>query len=281
MAARQHLYWGVDCGSVAIKVCACNAAGEIVEKRKVKTLFPLAEHVNRALRPGNGALTPLDDHGVKPGHSVVATGYGRNHIDCADKRLTEIKAHFLGVEQQCNIAGRYTIIDIGGQDSKVIQVNDHRVAHFVLNRKCAAGTGAYIEELAHRLELDLGDLAALSAAHDKALRLNSYCTVFSGQEVIKTLMDGERVENLVHALYGSVVERILEMTHFETGRIVFSGGVLRFHPALHEIFARRLPECRFELVANAQYCGALGAACFGMDATAPRAPLNTQLLSSA
>jgi len=278
---NSRTYWGVDCGSSAIKVCACDAEGRMVLKRKAKALFPLPEHVYRILRPGSGAPSPLNDRGVKPGHRVVATGYGRHHIECADQRLTEIKAHYLGAEYHCGEDGDYTIIDIGGQDSKVIRVQAHRVTHFVINRKCAAGTGAFIEELAHRLEVPLGDMTRLAAAHDKPLRLNSYCTVFSGQEVIKTLMDGEKIENLIHALYTSVVERIVEMTGIETPRVLLSGGVANYHPTLQELFVQRLPDARFELLPDAQYCGALGAARYGMQARTPRAGLRAKLITTA
>ena len=145
------------------------------------------EHVRKTLSGDDSELSPLtdDQRGVKDNHTVVATGYGRNHIDFAQGKLTEISAHFLGAQQLLQLEGPYTIVDIGGQDSKVIEVHDGRVGQFVINRKCAAGTGSFIEELAHRLEVRLEDLTDLARAHDKEMTLNSYCTVFSGQEVIK------------------------------------------------------------------------------------------------
>ena len=260
----EQFYWGVDCGSTQIKVCVCDEEGKILQKRKGRTLFPLMEHVRKTLSGEDSVLSPLtdDQQGVKENHTIVATGYGRNHIEFAHGKLTEISAHFLGAQRLLQLDRPYTIVDIGGQDSKVIEVRDGRVGQFVINRKCAAGTGAFIEELAHRLEVRLEDLTELARAHDKEMTLNSYCTVFSGQEVIKILMHGERLENLIHALYASVVQRILEMTSISTDTVVFSGGVMNFNPVLLDMFREKLPGNQIVLIEDAQYCGAYGAALF-------------------
>jgi predicted CoA-substrate-specific enzyme activase len=267
-----HYYWGVDCGSTQIKVCVCDSDGNILHKRKGRTLFPLMDHVRKTLAGTGETLSPFtdDQSRVAENHTVVATGYGRNHIDFVQGKLTEISAHFLGAQEQLGIEGPYTIVDIGGQDSKIIEVHDGRVGQFVINRKCAAGTGAFIEELAHRLEVPLVDLTGLARHRDKEMTLNSYCTVFSGQEVIKILMEGERLENLIFALYSSVVQRILEMTNITTETVVFSGGVMNFNPVLLDLFREKLPDNRTILVEDAQYCGAYGAALYARK-QAPRA----------
>lgn len=275
----EPVFWGVDCGSAEIKVAAIDAAGQILELRKARTLFPLVRHVHRALAGADGERSPLEkrQRTITPdetteleahaGHVVYATGYGRNHIKGVHGSLTEIKAHFLGVQHQLEIAHDYTIIDIGGQDSKVIRATPERVDQFAINRKCAAGTGAYIEELAHRLEVPMEQLPGLARQHDSDLTLNSYCTVFSGQEVIKLLMHGERVENLIQALYRSVVKRVLEMTAIDTGTLVFSGGVLKHHDILIPLFAERFEQVETILAPNAQFCGAIGAAVHALKET--------------
>jgi len=267
---EDSIFWGVDCGSSEIKVVALDEDGNILLKRKQKTLFPLQNHVRRALTGGDGDLSPFDNgksNALKPGHKIVATGYGRKHIDFADDALTEIKAHFIGVEQQLDLKESYSIIDIGGQDSKIIAIDHSKVDQFIINRKCAAGTGAYIEELGHRLEVSLGDMTALARNNDKELSLNSFCTVFSGQEVIKVLMNGERIENIIYALYSSVVKRVMEMTTITTDIVVFSGGVLKFHPQLVDMFSEKLteanPRMKTRLAPDAQYSGAIGAAVYG------------------
>ena len=268
--SEDQIYWGVDCGSSEIKVAALDAAGNILLKRKQKTLFPLQDHVHHALSGDDSDLSPFESIGsdvIKSGHRIIATGYGRKYISFAHDALTEIKAHFIGVQNQLDLTESYSIIDIGGQDSKIISVDHSKVDQFIINRKCAAGTGAYIEELGHRLEVPLGDMTALASGNDKELSLNSYCTVFSGQEVIKVLMNGERVENIIYALYSSVVKRVMEMTVITTDSVVFSGGVLRFHPKLVEMFTEKLteanPNMETMLAPNAQYAGAIGAAFHG------------------
>jgi len=275
----KPVFWGVDCGSAEIKIAAIDSAGRILELRKGRTLFPLAEHVHRVLSGSAGALSPLADGqraitpdestqlAARAGHVIYATGYGRNHIKGVHGSLTEIKAHFLGVQHQLDLEHDYTIIDIGGQDSKVIRATPERVDQFAINRKCAAGTGAYIEELAHRLEVPMDRLPGLARQHDSDLTLNSYCTVFSGQEVIKLLMHGERVENLIQALYRSVVKRVLEMTAIDTDTLVFSGGVLEHHEILVPLFAERFERIETIMAPNAQFCGALGAAVHAMKET--------------
>lgn len=266
MTAPAGLFWGVDCGSSEIKVAVADPEGRIVHRHRQRTLFPLSEHIRKALVGDGSFPSPFTDGGtaIGPAHRIIATGYGRSHLDFIDDKLTEIKAHYLGVDHVLHLTEPYTIVDIGGQDSKVIVVKDRQVEQFAINRKCAAGTGAFIEELAHRLELDLAQMASLEQRYDKKLMLNSYCTVFAGQEVIKTLMDGEKVENLIHALYESVVKRVTEMTAITTPTIVFSGGVLSHHLALHGIFQDRFKDRTFILAPHAQFSGAIGAAIFGL-----------------
>ncbi len=280
---NKTYYWGIDCGSSAIKIVVCDENGDLLLQRKSKTLFPIQDHIKFALN-NSGDFSPFKDSAIgdtkiKNNHKLAATGYGRHHIPYIDKVLTEIKAHFLGVQKQLNIPQAFTIIDIGGQDAKVIKVDSNRVDQFVINRKCAAGTGAFIEALAHRLEVPLRQMTDLASRHDKELTLNSFCTVFSAQEVIKILMDGERVENLIYALYRSVVKRILEMTSVDTDLVVFSGGVMSFHPMLVDLFAQQLAVAgdnnkKLIVAPNTQYCGALGAAIYAISEYANKNMIN-------
>ena len=139
------------------------------------------------------------------------------------------------------------------------------VRRFAMNRKCAAGTGAFIEELAHRLELPLEGLTQLAQKHDKQLVLNSFCTVFAVQEMVRVLVSGERVENLIYALYCSVVKRVLEMVPITTDQVIFSGGVMEHHSLLFHLFQEKLNGKKLKIAKYAQFCGALGAARFGLE----------------
>jgi (R)-2-hydroxyacyl-CoA dehydratese activating ATPase len=261
---NSRYYWGVDCGSSEIKVVLCDKDGNILHKRKGRTLFPLYQHVYDTLNDKDYSPFIENSDITKSTHTITATGYGRHKLEFADGKLTEIKAHFLGVQHQLKLDVPYTIIDIGGQDAKVIAIQANKVDEFAMNRKCAAGTGAFIEELAHRLEVPMSEMTVLAKQHDKEFMLNSYCTVFSGQEVIKTLMNGERIENLIYALYLSVVKRVLEMTVVDTEIVAFSGGVIAHHPLLVELFGKKLGTKKMILAPETQFCGALGAALHGM-----------------
>lgn len=265
MSSDVTYFWGIDCGSTEIKVVVMNRNRELIHFEKRRTLFPLMQHVRAALKGTRDIPAPWDETGQRrPNHRIVATGYGRSHIDFVDDKLTEIKSHWLGVEtlmrDQLETGAEFTIADIGGQDSKLIMCTGDEVRHFVINRKCAAGTGAYIEELAHRLEIPLEKMSALNERADKDLTLNSYCTVFAGQEVIRVLMEGEKVENLIRSLYQSVVKRLFEMAPITTAKVYLSGGVFAHHSALRDLMAQRLAiHQRSQLVPFAQYAGAIGA----------------------
>jgi len=189
--------------------------------------------------------------------SIVSTGYGRNVIACADITRTEIMCHGYGANYF--YPASLTVIDIGGQDTKVLRVDDagHNL-HFVLNRKCAAGTGAFLQEMAFRLNLKLEDLNDLATRATKRITLGSFCTVFTGTETLKLVQDGEKVENIARALYRSVVLRITEMGHFE-GRVVLTGGVIEFNPILKDIFEEETGVTCL-IPPDPQYIGALGAA---------------------
>ena len=189
--------------------------------------------------------------------NIVSTGYGRNAVAFADISRTEITCHGYGANFY--YPASLTVIDIGGQDTKVLRVDDsgHNL-HFVLNRKCAAGTGAFLQEMALRLDLKAEDLNDLATRSTKRISLGSFCTVFTGTETLKLVQDGEKVENIARALYRSVVLRITEMGHFE-GRVVLTGGVIEFNPILKDIFEEETGVTCL-IPPDPQFIGALGAA---------------------
>ncbi|MDH5559697.1 MAG: acyl-CoA dehydratase activase [Deltaproteobacteria bacterium] len=259
-------YWGIDLGSSAIKVVLITSKGEIINKSKGKTLFPLIKQVRNLLNSSDFPESPFSepasdtDEQIKINHFIASTGYGRNHIPFTHNKLTEIKAHFLGIQFLYKNESDFSLIDIGGQDSKIIKIKDHQILDFVINRKCAAGTGAFLDEICHRLDIRLKDLPSLATKHDKKLNLGSYCTVFAVQEMIKILVSGEKIENLAHALYTSITKRVLEITSIESGKVIFSGGVMQHHPILLNYFNDNLSEHELFLAKDAQFSGAFGAA---------------------
>jgi predicted CoA-substrate-specific enzyme activase len=244
---------GIDVGSWNTKVILVDEDMDIVGKAVVRTGTDLKAAAEKAFSDAiKGAKLKKTD--IK---NVVSTGYGRNTVAFADISRTEITCHGYGANYY--YPASLTVIDIGGQDTKVLRVDDsgHNL-HFVLNRKCAAGTGAFLQEMALRLDLKPEDLNDLATRSTKRIALGSFCTVFTGTETLKLVQDGEKVENIARALYRSVVLRITEMGHFE-GKVVLTGGVIEFNPILKDIFEEETSVTCL-IPPDPQYIGALGAA---------------------
>jgi predicted CoA-substrate-specific enzyme activase len=188
---------------------------------------------------------------------TVSTGYGRHNVDFADDAMTEIHCHGLGCYHYLPHA--LSIIDIGGQDNKVIRLDDSggRI-NFKMNRKCAAGTGAFIEEIALRLNVPVGDMDRLARQAEEAVTLSSFCTVFAKTEILAHLRKGVPVGGIVRGAFCSVVDRVVEMDTLD-GEVVLTGGVVAFNPAVAEILAEKIG--RDVLVPpHPQFTGAMGAA---------------------
>ncbi len=190
---------------------------------------------------------------------IVATGYGRGSIDFADKTVTEITCHATGARWIFPQAR--TVIDIGGQDSKVIRLSeDGRVDDFAMNDKCAAGTGRFLEVMARSLDTDLHSLGKLSAMSQQDVRISSTCTVFAESEVVALVAQGVAKEDIIRGLHRSVAERIFAMVARlrAEGPYVMTGGVAKNSGVVAAIEERLqsvllLPE-------EPQIVGALGAA---------------------
>ena len=155
-----------------------------------------------------------------------------------------------------------TIIDIGGQDNKVIKVdNEGRRTNFKMNRKCAAGTGAFLEEMSTRLDIPIEEMDALAKQSTEMVELGSFCTVFSATEVLEKIRQGKKVSDIIKGLFYSVIKRVLEM-EIITDSITMTGGVVEHNPFLVEMVKDKTgaevltPE-------HPQLTGAVGAALLG------------------
>jgi predicted CoA-substrate-specific enzyme activase len=140
---------------------------------------------------------------------LVATGYGRINVPFADKQITEISCHAKGVSYLFPEAK--TVIDIGGQDSKGIKLKDGRAVDFVMNDKCAAGTGRFLEVAAEELGVKLEDMGKLSLEAKKAERISNTCTVFAAQEVITKLSEGAALADIIAGLHEAIATRVYGM----------------------------------------------------------------------
>lgn len=247
----KDFFLGLDLGSSWSKAVLIDGDGEAVARAIRRTGISF-EEVADALR-----REVLEAAGVDAVAYTVVTGYGRRNVPFADARRTEISCHAKGASHA--FPREMDVVDIGGQDNKIIHVRrDGAVANFLMNRKCAAGTGAFVEEIAHRLDLPLDRIEAYAEAATKELTLSSFCTVFSATEVIKLIREGEGPENLCRGIFNSVVARVVEMGPLGDF-IVMSGGVVQAFPIVAELMAARTG-ARVEVPPHPQHLGAFGAA---------------------
>jgi predicted CoA-substrate-specific enzyme activase len=193
---------------------------------------------------------------------TVSTGYGRKNVAFTDENKTEIACHARGCYHYFPRA--ISIIDIGGQDNKIIKLDDRgRRSGFKMNRKCAAGTGAFLEEMSLRLNIPLEEMNSQAIQSTEMVKLGSYCTVFSGTEVLENIRNGKKVPDIVKGLFFSVIKRVLEMDSL-TENVVMTGGVVAHNPYLvtmaEEAIGREIWVPEFP-----QFTGAIGAALFAMN----------------
>jgi predicted CoA-substrate-specific enzyme activase len=193
---------------------------------------------------------------------TISTGYGRDNVPWADGKMTEIACHGKGA--YFHFPQRMTVIDIGAQDSKLIHLDDrgHRTG-FLMNRKCAAGTGAFLEEIALRLDLPLEELNSLAERSTHEIALGSFCTVFAATEILEKIRAGQKVEDIVRGAFRSVVKRILEMDTIDA-TLVMTGGVVAHNRALVKLVEESFGKPVL-LPPEPQFVGALGAALFALE----------------
>jgi predicted CoA-substrate-specific enzyme activase len=193
---------------------------------------------------------------------VVSTGYGRRNVLFADLTKTEITCHAKGSYHFFPRA--HTLIDIGGQDSKIIKIDDAgKRTGFKMNRKCAAGTGAFLEEIANRLKLEIGELNGLAEKATKDVTIGSYCTVFTATEILTKIRQNVHVEDIIKGIFESVIKRALEMDPLD-GNIVMSGGVVAHNPYFVKLCEEKIGKDIF-VPPFPQLIGALGAALFAQE----------------
>ena len=190
---------------------------------------------------------------------VVSTGYGRNSVKFMDKAMTEIICHGVGAHY-LNPRTR-SVIDIGGQDSKAIVLNEKgKVKNFAMNDKCAAGTGRFLEVMARALEVDLDGFGALSLRAGDPSKISSLCTVFAESEVISLISKGEKRENIIAGIHESIAARIAAMANRLriAPLVVMTGGVAK-NIGVVKVLERKIGMA-VEVSEYAQVNGAIGAA---------------------
>jgi len=214
---------GIDVGSISTKA-AVVVNGDLISTKIISTGYN-AKSAGRRVYADILSDTGIDSSKV---NKIIATGYGRNGVDFAYKAITEITCHAAGAHH-LNPEIR-TIIDIGGQDSKAISVDEGgNVRDFAMNDKCAAGTGRFLEVMARAMEVELDDFGNMSLASESPASISSLCTVFAESEVISLISTGEKRANIIAGIHESISSRVVAMAGRVglTAPIMMTGGVAR------------------------------------------------------
>lgn len=246
---------GIDVGSLSTDVVIIDSSRKVLAEVVLATGVNGAAAAQKAFEQALGQAMISKDQ-VK---GVTATGYGRASVEFATGKTTEISCHGVGAHHL--FPGTGTVIDIGGQDSKVIQVNGRgRMLDFTMNDKCAAGTGRFLEVMANRLELELNELSDPVHVAGESVPISSTCTVFAESEVISLLAKHTPREQIVNGLQRSIVNRIWSMATSIgiQGEVTLTGGVAN-NRGLVIVLEEKLRQ-KLNVPENPQTVGALGAA---------------------
>ncbi|GAB6162882.1 phenyllactyl-CoA dehydratase activase FldI [Desulfothermus naphthae] len=256
----MKLYAGVDAGSTFTKVVVIDNNG-IVIGHKIQPTGIDCSNTARELFDNLCRELGISQSNI----FVTSTGYGRRMIDFADHNVTEIKAHAVGGSRKL-LEGKKirTLIDIGGQDSKVILIDQEgEVINFSMNDKCAAGTGRFLEVIARVLQVEVKDLGELSSQAKNPCQINSQCAVFAESEVISLLARKKKPSDIIAGIHRSLARRISSMarkTGVEPEVLLTGGGAL--NPALVAAIEEELM-MDVHVEGNPQLNGAIGAALIG------------------
>lgn len=245
----ENLYLGVDLGSTAIKFVGVDDRGVITWDYMELTNPGMIQQVSQV------DYKQLVGKNVR---SVCATGYGRKNLDWADSVTTEIICQARGIANLYKDA--QTVIDIGGQDTKIISIKNSRVVRFLMNDKCAAGTGRFIEKVADILNCSLKELSQTTANKGPVLPINSTCAIFAETEIISLVAQRKCVEQIINSLYYSLAGRIANSVKAFglNEKVVLTGG-LGVHRCL-VYWLEQLLGCKVSVPAVSQYSAAYGAA---------------------
>jgi predicted CoA-substrate-specific enzyme activase len=262
---------GIDCGSTLCKGVLLGPPGNhtpgctapkvpfrIAAFSVLPTGWDLQESASHVLAELKGAV---NGDGTACNIPVIAAGYGRDTVRERTKSITEISAHARGAG--CLMPGVRTVIDIGGQDCKVIAVENGRAASFQMNDKCAAGTGRFVQMILERFNADLPLMDELLAA-GKSIQLNSTCAVFAESEIIGLLAKGHSREEIVGGVALSLAVKISSLAARVGLRVpvVLSGGLAE-SSGIRRALSRVL-NVEVQFLPQGLYAGAIGAACTGL-----------------
>lgn len=251
---------GVDLGSTTAKTVILDLQGRVVASNVVQMGSVSGDAVNASM------AAALKEAGITEAElgRAVSTGYGRRMIDLVDKSYTEITCHARGAAAL--FPGARLVIDIGGQDSKVIAIDSNGLVEtFAMNDRCAGGTGKFLEVLARALDVDLNEMGPMALTAKEELKISSMCATFAETEVISLLAEGKAKPEILGAVHAAIAKRTFGLISRVGKRdpVVMTGGVAKNPAAVHYIEKELgLP---LHIAPTPQVAGALGAALLGLD----------------
>jgi predicted CoA-substrate-specific enzyme activase len=237
---------GIDLGSSYTKGVLVDENNRFIDFHCVKSGYNF-----------NNASTKIISHfseNYEIVYPVYTCGYGREQIQVPFVSNSELialsKAVYQVYQRPCSI------IDIGGQDTKYIQVNAlGQVDKFKMNRKCAAGTGSFLEEIAFRLDVTPAEFTEFAREATEEVKINSFCTVFAISEIVGMIKNGATLPNIIVGIYNSIILRSIEMALVED-HLVITGGLPAMHPMIVSLFKKKYPDSGSP--ENAQFLAAYG-----------------------
>lgn len=251
---------GIDSGSTST-----NAV--ILDENKTIKAFSVLRTGAKSSQSANAVLEDvLSKAGLQKEDisRIVSTGYGRVSIPFADTTVTEISCHGKGAHFLFPTV--HTILDIGGQDSKAIRLNDNgEVIDFVMNDKCAAGTGRFLEMMARSLEISIDELGPVSLKSKENIEISSMCSVFAESEVISLIAQNKEIADIAHGIHTAIAKKSLSLLKKVglTGDFMMTGGVAK-NPGVVDILEKELKSKLF-IYDEPEIVGALGAALYGLE----------------
>lgn len=256
----KELFVGIDVGSSATKCVIVAADGTLVGHDVQPSGFDYRASADRvlacSLEAANGDRERIA--------YCVSTGYGRQSVAAAHRQVTEISCHARGAREWCPQVRN--IIDVGGQDTKVIRLSEQgQITDYRMNAKCAAGTGTFLESIAAKLGTSLSKIDELAMTSTAKTVVNSYCTVFAGTEVIERIKEGQPCEDISMGLFRSIASRVSEMLVGGDGPVGVTGGVVAHCRAMVRALEEML-DAPVLLPSMPQHAGSYGAALLALEA---------------
>lgn len=243
---------GIDIGSTAAKMAIIDSDSKLIDLYVTPTGWS-------SIDTANILKSKIEENAISLDQTkVVATGYGRVSVPYANKAITEITCHAKGASflyEQDDL----TVIDIGGQDTKIISIRDGAVFDFAMNDKCSAGTGRFLEVMANAMGVSIEELSNL-AAKGGGVKISTMCTVFAESEVVSLVGRGEKRENIAFAVIDSIVDKVSVLcSKLYDGKTACITGGLSECDYIVDMLGEQL-KTKILKNKNARFAGAIGAA---------------------